>query len=69
MESPGMARIITVAAAHPRPIQVERSPGCPPVVRYSTSTDPGTVLRGAMANLDNDEVIALAEALGLCGHA
>jgi len=60
-----MSRIITVAAAHPRPVQVERSPGHPPIIRYSTAMDPGTVLRHAIADLDNDEIIALARALGM----
>ena len=64
-----MARIITVTAAHPHPVQVERSPGHPPIVRYSTAMEPGTVLRQAMHDLDNDEAIALAQALGLCASA
>jgi hypothetical protein len=60
-----MARIITSASADLRPVKVERSPGHPPVVRYSTAMDPGTVLRHAMANLDTDETIELARALGM----
>jgi hypothetical protein len=60
-----MARIITSATAHLRPVQVERSPGHPPIVRYSTAMSPGTVLCHAMAALSDDETIALARALGL----
>lgn len=64
-----MARIITVAAAHPAPVKVERSPGHPPVVRYSTGMEPDTVLRQAMRDLDNDEAVELARALGMLESA
>jgi hypothetical protein len=64
-----MARIITSATAYLRPVQVERSPGHPTIVRYSTAMEPSTVLRQAMGDLDNDEAIALARILGMVGSA
>ena len=60
-----MSYIITSVSAHSRPVQVERSPGHPPIVRYSADMDPGTVLRHAMAELSDDETIVLARALGM----
>jgi hypothetical protein len=60
-----MSRMITSATAHPRPIQIERTPGHPPVNRYSTAMEPGHVLRAATAGLSDDETIALARALGV----
>lgn len=60
-----MSYIITSVSAHSRPVQVERSPGHPPIVRYSADMDPGTVLRHAMHDLDNDEAVELARALGM----
>jgi hypothetical protein len=64
-----VSHIITSASAHPQPVRVERSPGHPPIVRYSTDMDPGTVLRHAMHDLDNDEAVELARALGMLESA
>jgi hypothetical protein len=57
--------VITSACVHLRPVSVERIPGHPPVVRYSTAMQPGTVLCHAMRELSDDETLALAEALGM----